>query len=560
MSRHPHRRPPLLAVGLFSLLLIGLCVLAPHNQPISTADAADQPLLAANGAAAADDKLGYNGSSNCQRCHREPVDEDRESGRTYYVRMDESSTWLLHDRHSKAFKLLTCSRGQAMSAKLGYDVTKDQRCLSCHADWQTKREIPPDALMLSEGVACEACHGPSSKYYADHSIAQKWHPISLNDRSSRYGLVNVRDPQVRAEVCLSCHVGNAEQGKVVTHDMYAAGHPPLPSFELRDFCEMMPHHWDDLQVELRKLQSDHHPNDAEVRKYLGQIQRQLGEDDSTMPGLKSVLVGAAAALRQSAKLVSDQAAGNVHHVGDAQNSDRAAVWPEFALYDCSMCHHELRYPGWRQQRTTLAPGRPLIPRWPQALVNVAIEQIAGSDQRAAAEKKKQFAKLLDDLDDPFRRQPFADPGEIAAPAKKLSEFLNRELLDPIKTLKCDQQASLAAMRQLCAAAGEKTPDYDSARQLAWAFHSVYEEYKALKSAGGKSTNSPWETADRELELLNKELRLTMNPLRAAGRDVCEQALTDADLQAAIDSAAAYSPQQFQQHFKVLADAVSKLEK
>jgi hypothetical protein len=271
-------------------------------------------------------------------------------------------------------------------------------------------------------------------------------------------------------------------------------------------------------------------------------------------------VGAAAALRQSAKLVSDQAAGNVHHVGDAANSDRAAVWPEFALYDCSMCHHELRYPGWRQQRTTLAPGRPLIPRWPQALVNVAIEQIAGTDQRAAAEKKKQFAKLLDDLDDPFRRQPFADPGEIAAPAKKLSEFLNRELLDPIKTLKCDQQASLAAMRQLCASAAEKTPDYDSARQLAWAFHSVYEEYKALKSAGGKSTNSTWETADRELESLNKELRLTMNPLRAAGRDVCEQAITDADLQAAIDSAAAYSPQQFQQHFKVLADAVSKLEK
>ena len=276
MSRHPNRRLPLLAVGLFSLLLIGLCLLAPHNQPISTAAAADQPLLAANGPAAADEKLGYNGSSNCQRCHREPVDEDRESGRTYYVRMDESSTWSLQDRHSKAFKLLTCTRGQSMSAKLGYDVTKDQRCLSCHADWQTKREIPPNALMLSEGVACEACHGPSSKYYADHSIAQKWHPISLNDRSTRYGLVNVRDPQVRADVCLSCHVGNAEQGKVVTHDMYAAGHPPLPSFELRDFCEMMPHHWDDLQVELRKLQTDHHPNAAEVRKYLGQIQRQLG--------------------------------------------------------------------------------------------------------------------------------------------------------------------------------------------------------------------------------------------------------------------------------------------
>ena len=58
----------------------------------------------------------------------------------------------------------------------------------------------------------------------------------------------------------------------------------------------------------------------------------------------------------------------------------------------------------------------------------------------------------------------------------------------------------------------------------------------------------------------KELRLTMNPLCAAGRDVCEQALTDADLQAAIDSAAAYLPAQFQQHFKTLAEAVGRLDK
>jgi hypothetical protein len=333
----------------------------------------------------------------------------------------------------------------------------------------------------------------------------------------------------------------------------------LPSFELRDFCEMMPRHWNDLQAELRKLQNDHHPNEPEVRKYLGQIERQLGQDDATMPGLKAMLVGAVSALSQSAKLVSDQAVGNVHHVGDAKNSDHAAVWPEFALYDCSMCHHELRYPGWRQQRTTLAPGRPLIPRWPQALVSVAIDQMAGADPRAAADKKKQFAKLLNDLDEPFRRQPFAEPGDIAAPAKKLNDFLNRELLDPLKAAKCDSPASLAALQQLCAAAAEKTPDYDSARQLAWAFHSVYEEYKALKATGGKSSNAAWEAADRELEALNKELRLTMNPLRAAGRDVCEEALTDADLQAAIDSAAAYSPAQFQQHFKALTEAVSRLD-
>jgi hypothetical protein len=208
----------------------------------------------------------------------------------------------------------------------------------------------------------------------------------------------------------------------------------------------------------------------------------------------------------------------------------------------------------------LAPGRPLIPRWPRALVAVAIDQVAGDDRSVAAEKKKQFAKLLDEFDDPFRRQPFAEPGDIAAPARKLTEFLNREVLDPVKTLKCDSAASAAALRQLCTAAGEGVPDYDSARQLAWAFNSIYQEYKDAKSAGGKSSNSNWENIDRELAALNAQLRLTMNPLRPAAKDVCEQALTDGDLQAAVESAMSYSPEQFQQHFKVLADAVNQLEK
>ncbi len=29
----------------------------------------------------------------------------------------------------------------------------------------------------------------------------------------------------------------------MTHEMYAAGHPPLPSVELQTFCEEMPQHW-----------------------------------------------------------------------------------------------------------------------------------------------------------------------------------------------------------------------------------------------------------------------------------------------------------------------------
>ena len=56
-------------------------------------------------------------------------------------------------------------------------------------------------------------------------------------------MTNVRDPVRRTELCLSCHVGDIACGKFVTHDMFAAGDPPLPAFEIETFLEQMPPHW-----------------------------------------------------------------------------------------------------------------------------------------------------------------------------------------------------------------------------------------------------------------------------------------------------------------------------
>src|SRR5205085_7444380 len=51
------------------------------------------------------------------------------------------------------------------------------------------------------------------------------------------------NPTNRAALCASCHVGNAAEGKFVTHAMYAAGHPLLPSLEVATFSDEMPRHW-----------------------------------------------------------------------------------------------------------------------------------------------------------------------------------------------------------------------------------------------------------------------------------------------------------------------------
>ena len=180
---------------------------------------------------------------------------------------------------------------------------------------------------------------------------------------------------------------------------------------------------------------------------------------------------------------------------------------------------------------------------------MAIEQAAGGDRAAAGKTKQEFTKLLADLDAPFLQQPFGDRATIADPAIRLRGFLDG-LLEQMKPLKHDRDAATQALRQLCTAATEKVPDYDSARQLAWAFESIY---RGLNSAGGPTNDA----IDRELAALRTELRLTLNPLRSDAKDVCSQALSDADLQAAMNSAAAYSPEQFQSHFRKLNEALAK---
>jgi hypothetical protein len=58
---------------------------------------------------------------------------------------------------------------------------------------------------------------------------------------------DLRNPGKRAEWCMSCHVGNAAEGKVVTHAMYAATHPVLRGFDLASFSKNLPQHWWNLK-------------------------------------------------------------------------------------------------------------------------------------------------------------------------------------------------------------------------------------------------------------------------------------------------------------------------
>ena len=60
-------------------------------------------------------------------------------------------------------------------------------------------------------------------------------------------MTDLWDPVKRATKCASCHIGNPGEQKVVTHAMYAAGHPPLPGLETATFSDAMPRHWEYLR-------------------------------------------------------------------------------------------------------------------------------------------------------------------------------------------------------------------------------------------------------------------------------------------------------------------------
>ena len=104
-----------------------------------------------------------------------------------------------------------------------------------------------DLSIVSDGVSCEACHGAASQLAgaAYHGgVGENCRTIINTRRASE--CKNTKDLIRRAEVCIGCHVGQADTGDGsrgdVTHELIAAGHPRL-AFEFSAYMANMPVHW-----------------------------------------------------------------------------------------------------------------------------------------------------------------------------------------------------------------------------------------------------------------------------------------------------------------------------
>ena len=80
------------------------------------------------------------------------------------VLQNEYSTWVLKDKHTKAYEALTNPIGQRMGKILGLPHPETApKCLTCHS-----LDVPlaqrARSFDKNDGVSCENCHGPASTY------------------------------------------------------------------------------------------------------------------------------------------------------------------------------------------------------------------------------------------------------------------------------------------------------------------------------------------------------------------------------------------------------------
>jgi hypothetical protein len=348
---------------------------------------------------------------------------------------NEYSTWIIKDKHSRAYQALTGDVGERMARilKLGTTAEEAPKCLACHA-----LNPPPDqrgrAFEISEGVSCENCHGPASAWLGPHTM-RSW----SHEKSVALGMYDTRDIIHRTEKCLECHLGT--KNKFVDHEMIAAGHPDL-YFELDSFSAVMPRHW--------KV-----PRESE-------------------PG-KPVEIAAWVGLREWSTAQAVQLGASMERLtwrAKLEREDKKDVWPEYSELTCFACHHALgpAKDSWRQEHGYVGR-RPGDPAWNSSryvvfrLLAKQVDSATGQElDRQLLVVSHEMSKLNPD------RASVASAATAAAPlALRIAEHLDNMQYDQAIALRMLQHISDDAENIALA-------DERAAEQATMAMDSLYIAY------------------------------------------------------------------------------------
>jgi hypothetical protein len=253
------------------------------------------------------------GSCAATACHggrREPLG----------LKGSEYSFWAEFDPHRRAYEGLFGERSKQIERNYrrlaaGEDPTpeRDVTCLSCHVHTGiAPREVEREAPILADGVGCESCHGPASRWLVAHT-ERPWRRLTDGQKAEWFGMTPAKDLATRARLCADCHLGT--RAADVNHDLIAAGHPRL-LYEFANQQSKHPRHW------------------------------SLDDDKARYPDYeaRAWALGTVISAERSLALLESRA-------GNAKDAHDPRPWPELAEYDCFACHREAKP----------APGGPRVP-------------------------------------------------------------------------------------------------------------------------------------------------------------------------------------------------------
>jgi hypothetical protein len=361
------RKRPLL-FGAAAAVLFVAALTASIRASAPRTPAAVATTLSSSTQTAAADGGNYVGPGSCSAvaCHGaiRPVAGAR-------ILQTEYSTWISQDRHARATEVLANAVSQRMGRILGLgNPQQSQKCLTCHA-----LDVPAAVRgrnFTTEGVSCEACHGPATGWLGYHVTRDATH-----DESVKRGMYDTKDVVKRTDRCLTCHLGTSE--KFVDHEMIAAGHPDLV-FELEAFSAAMPRHWKE------------------------------GPDADAGKPVRTFAVGQLTHLRASLDRLARRVKG--------------PIWPEYAELDCFACHHSLTRPedSWRQAAGYENRARPGLPPLQASRYLTARRVLQAWDAVAATELDGVMTKLQIEAS-----RLSARPDEVVALAGQARAIIDRGL-------------------------------------------------------------------------------------------------------------------------------------
>lgn len=377
------------------------------------------------------------------------------------ILQNEYSTWILKDRHSRAYDALTGEVGERMARilKLGSKAAEAPKCLACHALYTTP-EQRGRSFAINEGVSCENCHGPAQGWLGQHTAKDS---PEKHAKSVELHMTDTRNIIPRTEKCLECHLGTAQ--KFVDHEMIAAGHPDL-FFELDSFSAIMPRHWNQPRL---------NPSGQPI-------------EDAAWAGVRDWSTGQAVQLHALMNRLIWRAKN--------ERYDKKDVWPEYSELSCFACHHALgpAKDSWRQAHgyPGRRPGDPGFNGSRYAVFRLLAKQV---DSAGAEELDRHLTTVWDEMSklNPDRNTVASAAGAAAPVALRLAEKLSAMSYD---------QAMAQKMMQRIADDAETIAidDERAAEQAAMALDSLYIAYsKQAKPANAAEARAAINALFQQLE-------------------------------------------------------------